>query len=65
MFPVFQMLSVKRFDLEGFVQYARSLRESQAFHTREASNTQWVSDVHGTLRKYSIQTSEVYTLYMY
>ena len=53
-----QKLSSKRYDLEGFVQYARSLRESQTFHSREVAHTQWVSDVHTTLRKYSIHTSE-------
>lgn len=53
------MLSSKRYDLEGFVQYSRSLQESQAFHTREAANTQRVSDIHTTLKRYSIQTSEV------
>lgn len=54
------MLSAKRYDLEGFVQYSRSLQESQAFYTREAANTQRVSDIHTTLKRYSIQTSEVH-----
>lgn len=40
------------------MQYARSLRESQTFHTREAANTQRVSDIHNTLRKYRIPISE-------
>ena len=52
------MLSSKRYDLEGFVQYADSLRESQAFHSREAGRTQWVADVHTALRKYNIHISE-------
>ena len=52
------MLSTKRYDLEGFVQYARSLRESQAFHSRETAQTQWVTEVCTTLRRYSITTSD-------
>ena len=58
-YHLLQTLSSKRYDLEGFVQYARSLRESQSFHSREVAKTQWVSDIYTTLRKYSIHTSEV------
>lgn len=39
------------------MQYAHSLRESQAFYSREVAHTQWVTDVHTTLRKYHILTS--------
>ena len=52
-----QVLSEKRYDLEGFVQYAHSLRESQSFHTSKAANMQRVADIHNTLRKYSISIS--------
>ena len=40
------------------MQYAHSLRESQAFHTREVAHTQWVTDIHTALRRYRIHTSE-------
>ena len=56
-----QELSSKRYDLEGFVQYARSLRDGQSFNSHNAANTQWVADVYAALRKYSIQPSEVRT----
>ena len=52
-----QTLTTKRYDLEGFVVYAKSLCESQAFHAREASNTQRVVDIHTALRKHSVSIS--------
>lgn len=53
----FQLLLSKRYDLEGFVQYARSLAESQAFHRQEAPSTRRAVDIHTTLRKYNIPVS--------
>lgn len=52
---LFQALSSKRYDLEGFAEYARQLRECQAFRAREGSSINYVLKVHSTLGRQGVE----------
>ena len=57
---VAQMLSSRRYDLEGFVYYAQTLiKDSKNLYSRELANKQWVDDIYAILRKYGIQPAKV------
>ena len=49
------MLCSKRYDLEGFAEYAHYLRESHAFQSREFDNITFVLKVHSILQRQGIQ----------
>ena len=50
-----QVLSSKRYDLEGFAEYARQLRECQAFQEREGASIGYVLRVHTALGKHGVE----------
>ena len=51
----FQMLTSKRYDLEGFAEYAHNLNDCQTFHKNEAKHIDYVLRVHGTLRRNGVK----------
>ena len=60
---VFQILSSKRYDLEGFSEYAHTLMESTKFWSDESSSVVYVKQMHGTLnqlRVLLVQADKVY-----
>lgn len=65
MYVYLQMLTSKRYDLEGFAEYAHHLSDCQAFHKNEAKHIDYVLRVHSTLRRNGVQVpeaDEVYTV---
>ena len=64
--PSPQVLSSKRYDLEGFAEYARQLRECQAFQEREGASIGYVLRVHSALGKHGVEVpaqDKVHRLY--
>jgi len=53
-----QVLSAKRYDLEGFAEYAHQLRESQEFDKSEADNIDYVLRVHSALLGHGIEVPQ-------
>ena len=49
------MLSAKRYDLEGFAEYAHQLRECQCFDKSEADNIGYVLLVHSALIRHGVE----------
>lgn len=49
-----QVLSTKRYDLEGFSEYAHQLRECQSFDRSEADNIDYVLQVHKALLHHDV-----------
>lgn len=58
------MLSTKRYDLEGFAQYAHHLRESHAFQTREYDNITFVLKIHSILQRQGVQVPQEDKVYV-
>ena len=61
-----QMLASKRYDLEGFAEYAHHLRDCQSFHKNEVKHIDYIFRVHNTLRRNGVQVThedEVHTTY--
>lgn len=50
-----QVLSSKRYDLEGFADYAHHLRESHSFQSRELNNITFVLKIHSILQRQGIE----------
>ncbi len=50
----FQVLSARRYDLEGFAEYAHQLRECQSFDRSEADNIDYVLEVHNALLDHGV-----------
>ena len=62
------MLTSKRYDLEGFAEYAHHLSDCQTFHRNEAKHIDYVLRVHSTLRRNGVkvpQEDEVYIIMYY
>ena len=55
---ILQVLSSKRYDLEGFAEYARHLRECQTFDEKEATNINYVLRVHSILFRHGIDVPQ-------
>ena len=49
------MLTSKRYDLEGFAEYAHNLSDCQTFHKNEAKHIDYVLRVHGTLKRNGVK----------
>ena len=52
-----QALSSKRYDLEGFAEYARQLHASQTFHQAESGNISYVLRVHSILLRQGVEVT--------
>ena len=50
-----QVLLLKRYDLEGFSEYAHYLRESEAFQLKELDNIKSVLKIHSILQCQGIE----------
>lgn len=50
-----QVLSAKRYDLEGFADYAHFLRESHSFQAKELGNITFVLKIHSILQRQGIE----------
>ena len=53
-----QMLTSKRYDLEGFAEYAHHLSDCQSFHKSEAKHIDYVLRVHSTLRRNGVKVPQ-------
>ena len=53
-----QMLTSKRYDLEGFAEYAHHLSDCQTFHKSEAKHIDYVLRVHSTLRRNGVKVPQ-------
>lgn len=53
-----KMLTSKRYDLEGFAEYAHHLSDCQSFHHTEAKHIDYVLRVHHTLRRNGVQVPQ-------
>ena len=52
------MLTSKRYDLEGFAEYAHHLSDCQTFHKSEAKHIDYVLRVHSTLRRNGVKVPQ-------
>lgn len=52
------MLTSKRYDLEGFAEYAHHLSDCQSFHKSEAKHIDYVLRVHSTLRRNGVKVPQ-------
>lgn len=52
-----QVISSKRYDLEGFSKYAHTLRDSGKFYSQQINNVTYVKQIHATLSQLKIQIS--------
>ena len=52
------MLTSKRYDLEGFAEYAHHLSSCQTFHKSEAKHIDYVLRVHSTLRRNGVKVPQ-------